>query len=242
MPETLSLVSSRLPDHVGIIMDGNGRWARNRGRARSFGHREGLKAAKRVVKAASDLGIRFLTLYTFSTENWNREEREVSFLMLLIRTHLKRELDFYRNNRIRVFHSGDPERLPAEIFSEIQKVKEDTCHDSGLTLNLAINYGGRNEVIRAFQRWMGEKCQNGRLPASGPSEEDLSQYFDNPSLPEPDLIIRTGGELRLSNFLLWQGAYGELYFSQKLWPEWGRADLIEALQIYQDRQRRFGGH
>jgi undecaprenyl diphosphate synthase len=224
-----------LPRHVGIIMDGNGRWARARGRPRSEGHLEGLTAAKRVTAAAAELGIRWLTLYTFSTENWRRAESEVSYLMFLIRTHLKREFDFYRKNRIRILHAGDLARLPADVVREIRSAMADTAGFDGLTVVLAINYGGRDEIVRAVRR----------VAAAGEAatitEERLRAHLDLPDVPDPDLVIRTGAEQRQSNFLLWQSAYAELYFSPKLWPDWDRADLEAALEDYARRSRRFGG-
>ena len=226
---------SRLPVHVGIIMDGNGRWAEARGKPRTEGHLEGVKAAKRVVAAAAEAGIRFLSLYTFSTENWARAQEEVSYLMGLIGLYLKKEYDFYRKNRIRIVHSGDLERLPREIAREIDDVTRDTAAFDGLMVNLSINYGGRDEIIRAFRR-LAAVHDGGTL-----TEESFRRYLDQPDLPDPDLIIRSANELRLSNFLLWESAYSELYFSPKLWPDWDGDDLRAALAEYARRKRRFGG-
>ncbi len=216
-------------------MDGNGRWATARGKARSEGHLEGVKAAKRVVAAAAEAGLPFLSLYTFSTENWTRAEEEVSYLMFLVRSHLRREYDFYRKNGIRIVHSGDTEKLPRDIAAEIEEVAHDTASFTGLTVNLSINYGGRDEILRAFRRWL---VLGGREPLT---EETFRGLLDQPGLPDPDLIIRTANEQRLSNFLLWESAYAELYFSPKLWPDWGRDDLIAAFEEYARRTRRFGG-
>ena len=226
---------SPLPRHVGIIMDGNGRWARERGRPRPDGHLEGLTAAKRVTAAAADLGIRWLTLYTFSTENWTRAEEEVSYLMFLIRTHLKKEFDFYRKNRIRILHAGDAGRLPPEVTREIRQAVADTAGFDGLTVILAINYGGRDEIVRAVRRAIAADA------AATITEQTLRAHLDLPEVPDPDLIIRTGAELRQSNFLLWQAAYAEMYFSPRLWPDWDRPDLVAALEDYARRSRRFGG-
>jgi undecaprenyl diphosphate synthase len=228
-----------LPAHVGIIMDGNGRWAASRGKPRTYGHREGLKAAKRVVKAASDLGLRYLSLYTFSTENWNRARDEVDFLMVLIRTHLRKELAFYRANGIRVIHSGDAERLPREVVREVERIAAATASFTGMTVNLAINYGGRDEIVRAVNRWLDSR-QNGHS-TSPLSLRDLELHLDRPDLPPPDLIIRTGGEQRLSNFLLWESAYAELFFSPLRWPDWDGEQLAGAIGDYQQRKRTFGG-
>ena len=231
-----SLDTTRIPAHVGIIMDGNGRWATRRNLTRHRGHREGLAAAKRTVKAAHDLGIKYLSLYTFSTENWRRTEDEVGFLMGLIATHLKKEYDFYRENRVRVVHSGDLTPLPARLQREIETVAKDTAGFDGIQVNLAINYGGRDEIVRSVNRWL----HNGR----GRTDLDadaLGQHLDLPDFPEPDLLIRTGGEKRLSNFLIWECAYSELLFTDILWPDFGNDQLIDAVLDYQNRERKFGG-
>jgi undecaprenyl diphosphate synthase len=234
-----------LPSHIGIIMDGNGRWAKKKNLPRTAGHNEGLQAAKRIVKAASDFGIRFLTLYVFSTENWRRAEDEVSFLMKLIKLHLKKEYDFYRENHVRVLHSGELSRLPDDVKKEIGSVTKDTAQYDGLTVNLAINYGGRDEIIRAVNRHLRSLSkENGNLQPPGGlavTENDVAENLDLPDLPEADLIIRTGGEMRLSNFLLWESAYAEFYFSKKLWPDWDKTDLAAAIEEYSRRERRFGG-
>jgi undecaprenyl diphosphate synthase len=225
----------KLPRHVGIIMDGNGRWAKARGLRRIEGHREGGQAAKRVVAAAADAGIPYLSLYVFSTENWSRAEEEVSYLMFLVRAHLRKEYAFYRRHGVRIVHSGDVEHLPPDIITEIDEVARDTAGFTGLTLNLAINYGGRDEIVRAVRRWVQEG-------ARGPvTEEGLRGFLDHPELPDPDLIIRSANEHRLSNFLLWQSTYAELYFSPKLWPDWTGEDLYAALAEYARRSRTFGG-
>ncbi len=226
---------AKLPRHVGIIMDGNGRWATARGKSRSEGHLEGVKAAKRVVSAAAEAGLRFLSLYTFSTENWARAAEEVSYLMFLLRSYLRKEYDFYRGHGIRIVHSGNTDQLPPDIVQEIQDVTRDTAGFTGLTVNLSINYGGRDEILRAFRRFV-EHGSGDQL-----TEESFRRYLDQPALPDPDLIIRTANEQRLSNFLLWESAYAELYFSPKPWPEWDREDLFGALGDYARRTRRFGG-
>ena len=223
----------RIPAHVGIIMDGNGRWAKARGLPRTEGHRRGTENAKVVVKAAIDLGISCLSLYVFSTENWKRAADEVGFLMGLIKQHLSAEFDFYRDNRIRVVHSGDSVGLPADVVDEIQRVERDTVDFERFTVNLAINYGGRDEIVRAVRK----------LAASGAAldEKAISSALDHPELPDPDLIVRTSGEMRVSNFLLWESAYAELHFSDKNWPDFGPEDLAEAVRDFGQRQRRFGG-
>ncbi|MFZ4615706.1 MAG: polyprenyl diphosphate synthase [Rectinemataceae bacterium] len=228
----------QLPDHVGIIMDGNGRWASTRGLPRSEGHRIGLEVAKSIVQAASRMGMKYLSLYVFSTENWKRTIDEVGFLMGLINKHLRSELKFYRDNNIRIVHSGDPAGLPAEVLAQIREVESETSGFQGLTLNLAINYGGRDELVRAMRRIA---ARYGSLPAVI-DEEAISQALDRPDLPDPDLIIRTAGEYRLSNFLVWEAAYSELWFSEKLWPDFKPADFESALDEYLRRERRFGGN
>ena len=217
-------------------MDGNGRWALQRNLERSQGHTAGLKTAKRIVACASQLGLRYLTLYVFSTENWKRTREEINYLMFLIKKYLKREYDFYRQNKIRVVHSGDIEGLPRPIIRSISEVTRATQNFTGLTVNLALNYGGRDEIIRAFKRAQTDCSRYKEI-----TEKIFRRFLDQPELPDPDLIIRTGGEIRLSNFLLWQSAYAELYFSPKLWPDWNETDLVLAIADFQRRQRRFGG-
>jgi undecaprenyl diphosphate synthase len=215
-------------------MDGNGRWARARGNNRTQGHLEGLKAAKRIVKAASDAGIRYLTLYVFSTENWKRTAEEVGFIMGLVRQYLRGELAFYRENHIRLRHTGDRAGLPADIISELDKACEETKEFGGLQVILALNYGGKNEIVRAVNRAI-------LSGVDALTEEKLASFLDNPDIPDPDLIIRSAGEFRISNFLLWEGAYAEYYISPVLWPDWTEAELRTALENYQQRERKFGG-
>lgn len=228
--------NARFPAHIGIIMDGNGRWAQRRNLPRSSGHFEGLKTAKKIVKAASEQGVRYLTLYTFSTENWKRASEEVGFLMNLIKKHLIAELDFYRQNKIKIRHCGDIDGLPPDIAESVRRIVADTADYSGLTVVLAINYGGRDEIVRAVRRHVSEGGDPGTI-----REEDLSSRMDNPEIPDPDLIIRTASEYRTSNFLLWEAAYAEYYFSDKLWPDWESGDLAAAIETYSRRDRRFGG-
>ena len=226
-----------VPEHVGIIMDGNGRWAESRGLKRSKGHREGVTRAKAIVKKAADLGIRYLSLYVFSTENWKRAEDEVSFLMVLIKQYLKQEYQFYIDNRIRVIHSGRREDLPTDVLNDIDMVVEKTKDFTGLTVNLLINYGGKDEIVRAVQSLVREG-----IKAEDITEELIDGFLDNGPLPPADLIIRTGGDMRSSNFLVWQAAYGEFFFSPKLWPDFTPDDLEEAIQVFGRRDRRWGGY
>ena len=238
-----------IPVHVGIIMDGNGRWAQQRGLVRTQGHLEGLKTAKKIVKAASDIGIKYLTLYAFSTENWKRAAEEVGFIMGLVKQYLRAELDFSRKNQIRTRYTGDIAGLPADIQKEIKDSMEATSHFEGMQVVLAINYGGRDEIVRAFNRFINDisNAANGAQPNASaigfmsPNETDISAHLDNPDIPDPDLIIRSAGEYRTSNFLLWEGAYSELYISDKLWPDWEKEDLQAAIDDYSGRERRYGG-
>ena len=220
--------------HIGIIMDGNGRWAKERGKPRTFGHSEGVRTAKRIAKAASDMGVKYLSLYTFSTENWKRSEKEVKFLMQLLKKHLREQLSFYRENNIRIVHSGSLDRLPKVIQKEILDVEDLTSDMTGMVGNLVINYGGRDEIVRAVQK-LRDKGE------TEITEDKLSRAMDHPEIPDPDLIIRTGGEFRISNFLLWESAYSELYFSKKYWPDWQEEDLKEAIEAFASRNRRYGG-
>ena len=226
-----------VPEHVGIIMDGNGRWAKERGLSRSSGHKEGLEAAKRIVAHASERGIRYLSLYTFSTENWKRSEEEVNFLLGLIRSQLRKQYDFYQKNNIRIIHSGDIQRLPKAVRYEISLAEQETVGFNGLLVNLLINYGGRDEILRSIKRFT---AHGGDIQFM--TEQDISAHMDNPGLPEIDLIIRSGGEKRLSNFMLWQAAYAEIYFTNNYWPDWSTDDLDKALVYFQSCHRRFGGH
>ena len=228
--------SGSAPSHVGIIMDGNGRWAKNRGLPRTNGHKEGLEAAKRIVARASDRGISTLSLYAFSTENWRRTEDEVSFLMGLIRTHLRKQYDFYKERELRITHSGDIDRLPKPVRDEIILAEHDTATFRGMKVNLLINYGGRDEIIRSVRRFVKDGGDIGII-----DEGDINRNLDHPDLPELDLLIRTGGEYRLSNFLIWQAAYAELFFSEVFWPDWTPEHFDEALEHYGSRHRRFGG-
>ena len=223
------------PVHVGIIMDGNGRWAKQRGLIRTQGHLEGLAAAKRIVKAASEMGIKYLTLYAFSTENWKRTAEEVGFIMSLIKQYLRAEFDFSKKNKIRVRHAGDIKGLPKDIQKEITDTIRDTAGFDGMQVVLAINYGGRDEITRAFKKF----AASGK-DASELREEDICAYLDNPDIPDPDLIIRSAGEYRTSSFLLWEGAYSEIFISRKFWPDWEKEDLESAIEDYMGRDRRFG--
>ncbi|MDR1949253.1 MAG: di-trans,poly-cis-decaprenylcistransferase [Spirochaetaceae bacterium] len=226
---------SSVPSHIGIIMDGNGRWARKRNRIRTQGHLEGLKTAKRIVKTASDMGIAYLSLYVFSTENRKRTAEEVGFIMTLVKQYLLAEMEFFRKNHIRIRHAGDPAGLPPNIAEEIRQACRDTEGFEGLQVILALNYGGRDEILRAVKRFLAAG-----KPPEALTEAAFREYLDNPDVPDPDLIIRTGGEFRTSNFLLWEGAYAEYLISDKLWPDWSEVDLENAVSQFAGRERKFG--
>lgn len=234
VPQTSGFEHDSLPKHVAVIMDGNGRWAKKRGQPRTMGHKQGLESAKSVVKKASEMGIDFITLYTFSTENWKRTEEEVGFLMRLVKTHLRAEMNFYIENGIRVRFIGDIAGLPEDVASEITDVCGKTSCYTGTSVVLAINYGGRDEIIRAVKKMSQDDIAN-------LTEEKFQSFCDIPSLPPVDLLIRTGGDRRISNFLLWQSAYAELYFSPELWPDWTGEHFERAVADFANRERRFGG-
>ena len=237
MPEQTE--TKAVPVHVGIIMDGNGRWAQKRKLPRTAGHKAGVDRAREIMLAAIEAGIEYLTLYTFSTENWKRPESEVSYLMKLLGVHLKTEVDFYRKNGIRLHHLGDITRLSPDLQKDIKNVIEDSKNNTKLNLVLAINYGGHDEINRAVGKYIS-KILSEPSPAV-PEKVDISPYLDLPFLPDADLIIRTGGEKRISNFMLWQSAYTEFDFCDILWPDYTKKDFFDAIQKFQNTERRFGG-
>ena len=224
-----------LPKHIAIIMDGNGRWALRRGLPRFAGHKKGVETVRRVTEECRRLGVSVLTLYAFSDENWGRPKEEVGFLMDMLGTFLKAEIASMKENGIKFRTIGRIERLPTSVRTWIQKAKTETESNSGMVLNLALSYGGRGEILEAVRRM---RAANGEVTEI--SEETFSAYLDTAGLPDPDLIIRTSGEKRISNFLLWQAAYAELYFADTLWPDFHEEDLLAAILDYQGRQRRFG--
>ena len=225
--------SAQIPAHIAIIMDGNGRWAKQRNLPRTSGHKEGLEVAKKIVKAAKDVGVKYITLYTFSTENWKRTQDEVGYLMGLIKNHLRAEFKFYKENDIRVKHIGNLSGLPQDIQDEINSTIEECKDFNSLTVVLAINYGGKDEISRAINK---AKSENKEI-----NENNFTEFFDLPEMPDVDLIIRTGGEKRLSNFLLWHGAYAELDFVDTLWPDYNEECFYQSIKEFQKRNRRFGG-
>ena len=231
----MSIDMNNLPLHVAITMDGNGRWATLRNHPRTFGHEEGLRTVKKIVKAASDLGIKYMTLYAFSTENWKRAESEVGFLMNLIHNHIIKELNFYTENGIRINHIGDLEKLPVMIQKDITEAMDKTKDFTGMTVNLAINYGGRDELVRGIKKIVDDKIASDKI-----DEKLITKYLDMPESPDVDLLIRSGGEKRLSNFLLWHIPYAEQIYIDTLWPDYTKEEFYNNIEEYQKRNRRFG--
>lgn len=231
----MSVDKNNLPSHVAITMDGNGRWATAKKLPRTAGHDKGLHTVKAIVNAAAELGIKHLTLYVFSTENWKRTQEEVGFLMNLIHIHLKGELDFYKKNGIKLNHIGNFAELPPEIQQDITDSVEETKNFNGMVLNLAINYGGRDEIIRGVKKII-EKG----LTAQEITEQNFSAYLDMPNSPDVDLLIRTGGEKRLSNYLLWHIPYAEQVYRDTLWPDYTVEEFYNDIEEFQHRNRRFG--
>lgn len=228
-----------IPRHIAIIMDGNGRWARKRGLPRVAGHRAGMRAVKEVTRAANDIGVKFLTLYAFSTENWKRPKEEVDFLMRLPQEYLLTELDELIEQNVQVRMLGKQDQLPRYTLEAVYEAQEKTKGNTGLVLNFALNYGSRDEMLRAIQRIAGE-VQSGKIRCEDITESVLNRYLYTAGLPDPDLLIRTSGEVRLSNFMLWQLAYAEMFFSDVLWPDFSREEFFKAIYEYQHRNRRYG--
>jgi undecaprenyl diphosphate synthase len=233
------LVKEKLPRHIAIIMDGNGRWARQKSLTRIEGHIKGIEAVRTAVTTCRELGIEFLTLFSFSIENWRRPENEVLALMGLLQRYLREELDEMLENNIRLRAIGDINSLPPDAHNTLIDTLEKTARCDGMVLTLALSYSGRDEIIRAFHHLMAD-IKNQRIRPEEISEETLSNYLSTRDIPDPDLLIRTSGEYRISNFLLWQMAYTEIYVTETLWPDFGKEDLIKALLNYQSRERRFG--
>jgi len=232
-----SLDRTRIPKHIAIIMDGNGRWAAERGKPRSYGHQAGVDAVRRITSEATRLGVKFLTLYTFSTENWNRPADEISALMGLVLTSLEDEIFMKNNVRFRVI--GDRKRLPAEVEQKLRETEEHTKTNSAMTMVVALSYSARWEMAQAMRELLTEQKDKSLVPEEI-TEEVISRHLQTSFMPDPELLIRTGGELRISNFLLWQIAYSELYFCDTYWPDFNEDDLHKAILSYQNRQRRFG--
>ncbi len=231
---------ARVPKHVAIIMDGNGRWAKKRGLPRVAGHRAGANAVREVVEASRELGIRYLTLYTFSNENWKRPEDEVNALMGLLRKYMRDELEKMLHYGVGMKVMGRLDMLPPKLRGEIRDTMAKTAHCNKMTVILALSYGGRTEIVDAVRN-IAERCQSGELNPSDIDEKLFAQHLYLPECPEPDLLIRTSGESRLSNFMLWQLSYSEIYFTPTLWPDFSKEEFCRAIIDYQKRDRRFGG-
>lgn len=226
-------MEKQVPNHIAIIMDGNGRWAKKRGLPRTFGHKEGAAALRKIITHAAKLGIKYLTVYAFSTENWKRSQEEVSALMFLFKSYIKNEEKNIMENNIRFMVSGRRENVSESLLEAIDKLQEKSKNNSGLTFNIAFNYGGRAEIIDAVNKIL----KSGKTSIN---EVEFSKYLYN-DIPDPELLIRTSGELRISNFLLWQIAYSEIYITDTLWPDFDEKELDKAIESYEKRDRRFGG-
>ena len=230
---------AKLPQHVAIIMDGNGRWAKQKGKFRIFGHTNGVKAVRDAVEGAAEAGIKYLTLYAFSTENWNRPKLEVNALMELLVNTIHKETETLMKNNIRLVAIGDLENLPKKCYKELKEAISKTSGNTHMTLNLALNYSSRWEIVAAVKK-IASQIKSGELNPEDIDESKFVSQLCTSDMPDPELLIRTSGEHRISNFLMWQISYSELYFTEKLWPDFRREDLFEALVNFQSRERRFG--
>ena len=228
-----------IPEHVAVIMDGNGRWAKEKGKARIFGHKNALTAVRETIEGSAEIGVKYLTLYAFSSENWNRPKLEVAALMELLVSSIRKELKNLNKNKIRLMAIGDISTLPKKGQEELAAAIESTKDNDRMTLVLALSYGSRSEIVNAVQK-ISQDVKNGEILAENIDEQIFERYLATNSIPDPDLLIRTSGENRISNFLLWQIAYSELLFIDKYWPDFRKSDLNEAIEIYQKRERRFG--
>jgi undecaprenyl diphosphate synthase len=233
------LIKEKLPRHLAIIMDGNGRWAARRSLDRVAGHQKGAESVRAIVRSSREIGIPYLTLFAFSSENWSRPREEVEALMVLLKNYLDTELQEMLDNNIRFLAIGDLSRLPKEVLTTLNETMKKTSRAAGMTLTLALSYGGRDDILQAIRRIMSH-CQDGNLVPAEINENLFSKYLWTSNLPDPDLLVRTSGEMRISNFFLWQLAYSEIYVTSTLWPDFDREELIQALLSYQNRERRFG--
>lgn len=241
--EELSSVNidyDRIPKHIAIIMDGNGRWAKAKGLPRSFGHRAGVETIRKIIKECNKIGVKYLTLYAFSTENWKRPQEEVGALMNLLVEYLKGEFDELNKNGVVINHIGDISKLPKKCVDELVAAYEKTKNNTGVVMNLALNYGGRDEIVLGIKNIIND-LQNNRISLNSLDEKMFSKYLYTKNMPDPDLVIRPSGEQRLSNFLLWQCAYSEFWYSNINWPDFTEKDLHKAIFDYQNRDRRYGG-
>ena len=239
MAKKEELSNLNIPNHVAIILDGNGRWAKKRFMPRNYGHMHGAKVVEQICEDADSIGIKYLTVYAFSTENWNRPQDEVEALMKLLRNYLKDCIKRANNNNMRVRVIGEKSRLSDDIRSKIEELEECSKNNTGLNFTIALNYGSRDEIVRAV-REISKNVKDGKISESDIDDKMISDYLDTRGIPDPDLLIRTSGEERLSNFLLWQLAYTEFYFTDVLWPDFNKKELIKAVEKYNERDRRFG--
>ncbi|MCI5603658.1 MAG: isoprenyl transferase [Lachnospiraceae bacterium] len=239
MAKREELSNLNIPNHVAIILDGNGRWAKKRFMPRNYGHMQGAKVVEQICEDADSIGIKYLTVYAFSTENWNRPQDEVEALMKLLRNYLKDCIKRANNNNMRVRVIGEKSRLSDDIRSKIEELEECSKNNTGLNFTIALNYGSRDEIVRAV-REISKDVKDGKISESDINDKMISDYLDTRGIPDPDLLIRTSGEERLSNFLLWQLAYTEFYFTDVLWPDFNKKELIKAVEKYNERDRRFG--
>jgi undecaprenyl diphosphate synthase len=239
MSDISAIDLNRLPRHVAIIMDGNGRWAQKRRQPRLFGHKAGAESVRNIVKTCREIGLEYLTLYAFSSENWCRPAQEVIGLMSILKSFLESELPRMQKNDIRLMSIGDRQRLPDEVRESLERVIAATSGNSKLTLNLALSYGSRDELIRAVKK-ISSLCLKGEMTPDQITDQTINENLDTYQIPDPDLLIRTGGEARLSNFLLWQISYSEIYFTETMWPDFRKESFLQALLEYQSRERRFG--
>jgi undecaprenyl diphosphate synthase len=229
----------KLPEHIAIIMDGNGRWAQKKGKKRIFGHKNGVASVKEITEASAEIGIKYLTLYVFSTENWKRPKYEVNALMNLLVTTINKEIDTLNNNNIRLLAIGDLKSLPKNCNKKLMQAIKSTSNNTQLTLIFALSYSSRCEIVNATKN-IAQKIKNNEISINDINQNLFESFLSTSSIPDPDLLIRTSGEYRISNFLLWQIAYSELYFTKKLWPDFRKEDLYKAIIDYQKRERRFG--
>lgn len=238
--EVKTLNQGRIPQHVAIIMDGNGRWAEQKGMPRAMGHRAGVEALKDVVRCCDRIGIKYLTVYAFSTENWKRPQTEIGILMSLLKEYVLLELDELYANNVKIRFLGIEAQLPADVVEAYRLACAKTENNTGLVLNVALNYGGRAELLLAIKKIV-QDVENGLMSTEEITEQNLEKYLFTAGCPDPELVIRTSGEMRLSNFLLWQAAYSEIVIVDENWPDFNDKSLIETIRIYQQRERRFGG-
>lgn len=230
----------KIPAHVAIIMDGNGRWAQKKNLPRMAGHNAGMLAMKEIVKASSAIGVKYLTVYAFSTENWKRSTEEVSGIFKLLIIYIEKELKELHENNVKVKILGDYQKLPKDAVKSLERSLETTKNNTGLQFNIALNYGGRDEIVRSVKT-LAHEIESGKLSADDITEEMIAENLYTACMPDPDMIIRTSGEIRLSNYLLWQSAYSEFVFTDVLWPEFSREEFEKTIEIFQNRKRRFGG-